>query len=285
MDAAALAKLTAATEYSSSSDDDSDTEVAVKADDARSEDSDREKSMESLQDAIQEEMEENERMLKEKYGKNAKIKHVDTTDAKKKQMEKFSAAQGPDLEFNPAFAACFDICYELDKVEKYSNSGWDECTMVFCFCLFKFTRLRAEAKIKDRVLKLETRDKKLALHGVEFFTEDNSTADEFQLYRKDGKLTAQPPTWEYDEDGKGAIVENTNACWCETDEKVGGGRFIKKCSISNEISQQTRIYPFITETGETWLKVESTRYPTENVRIVVKATYKPTTRQVAADLV
>jgi len=69
MDAAALAKLTAATEYSSSSDDDSDTEVAVKADDARSEDSDREKSMESLQDAIQEEMEENERMLKEKYGK------------------------------------------------------------------------------------------------------------------------------------------------------------------------------------------------------------------------
>ena len=43
-------------------------EVAVKTDDARSEDSDREKSMESLQDAIQEEMEENERMLKEKYG-------------------------------------------------------------------------------------------------------------------------------------------------------------------------------------------------------------------------
>ena len=30
-----------------------------------------------------------------------------------------------------------------------------------------------------------------------------------ELYRKDGKLTAQPPTWEYDEDGKGAIVENT----------------------------------------------------------------------------
>ena len=30
-----------------------------------------------------------------------------------------------------------------------------------------------------------------------------------KLYRKDGKLTAQPPTWEYDEDGKGAIVENT----------------------------------------------------------------------------
>ena len=40
----------------------------MKTDDARSEDSDREKSMESLQDAIQEEMEENERMLKEKYG-------------------------------------------------------------------------------------------------------------------------------------------------------------------------------------------------------------------------
>ena len=32
-------------------------------------------------------------------------------------------------------------------------------------------------------------------------------------------------------------------------------------------------------------KVESTRYPTETVRIAVKATYKPTMRQVAADLV
>ena len=62
----------------------------------------------------------------------------------------------------------------------------------------------------------------------------------------------------------------------EVDDKVQGLRFIKKCSITDEITAQIRIYPHEDKSpdGEVQLHIDNMRYPREGIRVGVKSVYR-----------
>jgi len=71
----------------------------------------------------------------------------------------------------------------------------------------------------------------------------------------------------------------------EIDEKRQGLRFLKKCTITDEITSQIRIYPDKEKSadGEVRIHIENIRFPSENIRIGVKAIYEFTTKETVAE--
>lgn len=267
MDFDALKDLQPADYQSSSSDDSSDEELQKKNDGSSSSSSD---------DGIMDADDELRMKLQQETGFGGEnMKFVDMTKSKKKKNKGKNIEQQLPLDFSPEIKAIFERGFKCESIHKNENSEISDFSKIFCFPCYYGVKTRNNSEAHRRVFKMQVRGDKLAVFGIEYFHSDTTKPNEHQLYRLDGNLTNQPPVCRYDELGEAKIVENQTNCWLETEEKTKGIRLFTKCTVTDEISSQVRIY---TEgTGEDLrVIIENNRTPRLDSKISIFGRYKET---------
>jgi len=96
----------------------------------------------------------------------------------------------------------------LRNKDKILQLEFGDVAKLCCYPLYLFNCHQNSQAAKTRVMKMEVRDSKLALHGIEFLHCDRAKPNEHLLFRMDGNLTNQHPQMIYDETGQAKIVPN-----------------------------------------------------------------------------
>jgi len=167
-----------------------------------------------------------------------KIEHEGDKPRIKRIKHKMDDAEGDvsygkPLDFHPDIKYFFNKCMKPRTITKNSNSALKD--LIFCFPLDWYINRKNAKRCEEWTFKMEVLGQKIALHGTDYFHVDRAQRNEYSLYRADGELTDQPAMCRHEADEGTKIYKNDRKGWVETDDKVNGIRFIRKCTLTSEL--------------------------------------------------